>query len=303
MSVEVHFRGVMLFVAKSGDKKQLERVILPAASSADTPRDSTSAGKHADDTGARPHFAGVAVFDAKGNVLYRAEPLARNAAVTITAAGASGSTTCGFKQTHKLVPVKTVTSDGTSHPYDLDVLPIGDAELPKRAAATVTLHGGTVGPSMVSPNSSMNWSVTEAFHKAHGIHRVKPTLRCSWEANVASAELEVAPAPSGKTEKFTLLPTHKVFVYDIDDDVPTLKAVDALEKGMQPTMRVDDDFKWLYQLLRPKNGETLTKWLTHGSYDAGEPHFLPAPFYDPLPFATLTLLHVNVSTCFQGEWP
>lgn len=309
MAIEVAFRGVMLFERKGS---HLARVLLPLAEPDTVPRDSRKgAGFHADDSVARPHYTGLGIYRQK-SLVHRFEPL--RGTVTIIEDGQQGKP-CDFPLRHELAQLAKVVNGGKAP--DLDLIADAATDFAQRVAARVMLNGGRLVPStrdVPQPDSSLPWRFTEAIRTGHGYERhkkVRLLLRHSWlpddPARGATIVLDPSPLdPSGASGPLhiRLAGDDRAFIYDIDKQEPKLADLDEGHPGTKPELEVDDDFKWLYQLLHPKHGSRLTDWLDEIDWTA-EPkkRHLPAPIWVEPETGGILPEHPNVSTCFPGSWP
>lgn len=336
MSIDVGFRGVMLFVKDAKSGVRLERVVLPLAEAV-TPRDG-SPGRHADGSSASNHRAGVVVFaDGSDNpaiverVTHLRAPGADALTVVRLSDGSSGKTT--FVSPGTGAHLDEVVN-GT-HDIRLNVLPDVDpaltpedrAELDARVAAIVHVTGGRMLPSTFTPpkwegpNAKLPWSFPFEFNPGHGMHGRFFTFWYSWRTDRPTATLEIER--QGETVQIPLTSGQRAYIYNHDVMVPGLDELNDPDSGDVPNEApVDIDFRWIYQVLRPQHHQTL-KWhsLQEWMAQVGV-SLLPAPECDEAMLiamrnermalrareerssgTSLLLEHPSVSTCFPGLWP
>lgn len=336
MSIDVGFRGVMLFVK---DGAQLERVVVPLAEGV-TPRDG-SPGLHADGSPARVHRAGVVVF-ADGSddpqVVRRVQHLRDPGATTLTRV----TLTDGSAQpTRFAVPgIGARLEKVVNGPRDIhlellpDLQPPPSApdlvELNERVAAMVHTTGGRIMPSTFTPpfwdgpNAKQPWSFPREFNPAHTMRRLFFTFWYSWRTERPTATLTVEKQGAAP-DTIQLVDGQCAYVYNHDVLVPSLSELNDPDSGDVPSDDpVDVDFRWTYQLLRPRHRQTnalhtLPEWMAQVGAS------LPAPYCEDTALLEFRAArkgardavagggaappgagggeHPSVSTCFPGLWP
>ena len=255
----IEFRGLSLFVLN--EDNTLARVLIPRSTEKDTPRDG-SPGKHADDTTAKGHHLGILIISDKNSIHKRIEPLKPGAKLTVTEAG---GTSCAVDRFADVVSLSQVCNSGSAD--DLELLPGGEHSA--RVAASVEIKGGTLRGAK---GSAIEWDLTDDYNPDHTFHKRKLTLNAQWTAT-RDVTLDVAGAGMGNDGSYPLPDKWRAYIYNVDKEKPVPKELDRDEScdHAQAHTLVDGDFKWLFQLLKPKSGKTLKQWLK------GSTPRLPAP--------------------------
>jgi hypothetical protein len=234
---------------------------------------------------ARTHYTGVLITRAE--VFHRSiDPLFG----TVTVRHNNGAPTKWTLTTKEVAPLDLLTK-GTISDDDL-VLDVHDAG--SRASAVVLLKDATFAELS---QSKLVWTVKQNDGQTYAAN-----LAYSLAWDVPNGAKLTVQTPF-TTDVIELLDGDTVYIYNFDSPNP---GADGLSKQESCSAHegediVDHDFKWLYQLVKPK-GKTLKEWL-------GAQRPLPAPASkcpekglkgDELPPGGEPT--PEVSTCFPATW-
>jgi hypothetical protein len=288
MDIEIHFRGVAVFVANSSRAME---VLFPNAlrkppdgwenEEIFDPKDTPPEGRrryslmnlmrHADRSPAIPHFAGALIIGADGNSTYRNLSGRR---VQIGDANGGTETSPDF---HSRVP--SLKYAIAAKP-ELTILDETERDNPDEVATRVLLDGGLLIPT---EDAKGEWR----FGPIEGTFAVETVWRFE---NLDAVQLDITRMGS---PRFTEAPiilrktgdnADRAYFYNFDRGLPT---EDELTRPPQAKEdQVDNDLKWVYRLFK-KEQSTWQDWLNHDEF--------------PAPICTTPLS--PVFTCFHVIWP
>lgn len=244
MPITVSFRGPMLFVTDDASGPELKdvvnRVVIP---------DSTAADKHADGTEAKPHSAGLLLIEPNRPQVYI--PLGGRQ-VEILADGEIGAPTVD-EEFLGVPPIHEMVGASRGTPLQLkDRLDDG--------RTTVVFAGGAMSGEM-----KIEKRMELARYKTDAIPW-PVTAMPVWKTNSSKATVRLSGG-NYADEVIQVGPETAIYLYNWDVPFPT---AEMLRARVEPSKGVvDDDFKWVYNLLEPVN-RTWKDWLEGGAE-------LPAP--------------------------
>ena len=225
MPVTVKFRGINLFTIKTvSSSKRLTEVLIPNALTS-SPPETTNRKYHLDGSLARPHYAGVVIY-APDEGQHR---LLSNSKVSIRETGGAEPDASLL-----LAHLPRLMSN------ELKV------EKNKHKFSSVEVRGGTIsvepGPD---PRREFEFAGLKVFDHVNvtfaGAQKV--TLKIDQDDDI-----EFPPGTNAV-----------VYVYNADDLLPNNDQLEEGEKSPDESI-IDIDFKWLFLLLKPKNGTSLKEW-------------------------------------------
>jgi hypothetical protein len=278
MSVEVIFRGPMLFRRKEKDPPKvpepddkgrvftLDGIWVPDG-------EDTTITEHPDTTSARRHYSRMIVFDAVGNPAVRLD--LRETRVTISD---EFDGDCNVLPSFDELPDfnKVLGSTAAKRP---DLISEKDADFNDRVTTQVELKGGAIGAVSAS---GQEW-VPPIHPEGAALEPTLLAFQASWKSQSATARLKVHDRNDNTwTEIILDAARPKAFLYNFDTEWPTLGELGGNEEPQRRGTVIDEDFKWLYRLFNPPGGGGGTpaqeaakwrKWL-------GPRKSLPAPEAD-----------------------
>ena len=246
MPIKVSFRGPMLFVSDKASENELndvvDRVVIP---------DATSIGKHGDGSDAKPHVAGLLLIEKGRPQVYI--PLGGRK-VEISADGENGLPKVN-KDFLGVPPIHQMTNPKASK-----TPPIKQRSALNDDPTIITFNGGSMGGEM---KIEKKMELTR-----HGDTPVPwvVTSMPFWQSGAARGTIKLSGGDYDD-ETITLTPEVTVYIYNWDTAFPTDEILTLTTDVTN--MRSDEDFKWVYALLKPDGGKTWKQWLN------GEP--LPTP--------------------------
>jgi hypothetical protein len=285
MAIEVHFRGVGIFVT-DGPQAATE-VLFPNAES--VPPDAVDLGGgvmgHADRSKAKKHHAGILTVSATGQEHRRALASHR---VDFPNADAT-SVDASFHR--RLPPLKQCTNaDG----FRLRLLPEADRE-GDRVATRIVLRGGTLEarPSALAVDFEMN-----ARHGTPG-GPARYSYDVVWTTGEARVLLDVTTFDGQQEDPIELdSTTPEAYFYCFDNKNPKKRDLTRIDPSACAGRLTDDDFKWVYMLFDRAEGnhQTWQDWLEGNQF--------PAPWTNCRrrdPFLKDEPL-IPVSTCYSAPF-
>jgi hypothetical protein len=270
MQITVSFRGVMLFRTQRGASGDfLEDVLLPDCDGTRPPEGSGFAGGylHLDGTRATPHYAGLLLAKGSGSATNIS---IRGAEVHIHDGGASNVHLGG--SVASIADLASVTPPGSATRLVVRPSAVVGARVRVSAGSMPTVH-----------------QVPSDYDFAFGT--IVP-LTLGFTLTFASS-ITVDVTQSGVvTPPLKLSDGDRLYVYNYDDPNPTEDQLTRQHATADPFV-IDHDFKWLYALVQPQNGDTLAKWAMG---------YLPAPFWPSPTRAPSGIRTISVSTCFPARF-
>lgn len=243
MAITVNFRGPILFVH---DGKTLIDVRIP---------DSRTETKHADNSKAVPHFAGIMILRGGGGAPHYVE-LTDKRTLRIEEDGATDPPDVRSNFLDKVALEQLVSADvHNGQELKLDDVSSGDT------LVRIFLFGGKLSTGKLT---SEKFDVP--YKLGHATKKVALPLLTTWTCKKKATI-------TGAEETIELENDDVVYIYNWEDARPTKK---ALEWPMRSTiglpMQPESDFKWVYKMLVPPN--TWADWLAANTADGS----LPAPY-------------------------
>lgn len=249
MPIAVHFRGPMLFVTEDDSGPEgndtVDRVIIP---------DAADKSVHDDGSVACPHHARMLVRRPNHDDDYID---LRGATITIEAANESHAPR--VDATFLLVP----PLHRMTNPDNAAGAAVRHRPVKQPGETSIGFEGGrmTGDPQMIDDQGlelpeHLNGTAVE-------------TSVCSmpmWTSQSASGRI-TGSSPAGPID-IALDPSVEVYIFHWDTDRPTPTELRERLSDLLPFQ--DNDFKWVYRLLDPPDGDDWKKWL------ATDPYF-PAP--------------------------
>jgi len=289
MTIAVHFRGPSLFVTHGG---KLDRVLIPDARKGVPDR-------HPDGDVAKRHYAGLLVLRGSGAEVGR---FSLHGKIVTVSDGTAVS--CDLDPTfNRTVPLDELANGPDPAKHLRLIRADTNDDYWERVAARIRIQGGTL--STVEPASKeFVFHFPKAFNPKPPPEQRIPLLT-TWHTEAPRARIEIRDV-RGVAEPIdiALEPDESAYIYNHDKPKPSEREMigDRIPcKPKEPL--VDHDFKWLYQLVDPPDGD-WAEWL-------GEEK-LPAPLTEcpPLPKgaapsgtgADIAPKQPDVSTCFGGRW-
>jgi hypothetical protein len=282
MTIAVHFRGPTLFVTR---KDTLDRVLIP---------DGLRTNRHPDNDVAKPHHAGLLVLRGSGGQVGRFSLRGKTITLRDRIAGP-----CALDPTfNDTVPVDRLTN-GPNKAKHLRLIRADEPDYRERVAAEVRFEGGTVRTVDPGPRE-LEYHFPTTFNP-DPLPKQRIPFLTTWYTDAPNARIEIGDLRGiDELIEITLEPDESAYIYNHDKPKPTEKEMIGDRIPCKPkTSLMDRDFKWLYHLLKPPNGD-WGKWLNGKE--------LPAPLTEcPEPpeasgGAEALPKAPNVSTCFGGRW-
>jgi hypothetical protein len=303
MPVTVAFRGVSAFVrdAKTG---AIDHLLLPNAESVAPPDAETGDDglpRHADNTRATPHYAGMLLPSSSGDEYVKL----LNRVVVFP--GSALPKLDGSLMALASLGDMTSGEAAKTKPYPLKPLPRNEwHKLDGHVGTDIELHNGTLS---AGPPSKIAFNV-DGHHRKDKVP-IPPTNYTTvviWTADDETpVALEIyriidAQGTLAHERTVTLSPSGllSACIYNFDNGIPTLDELVKEQAEVNCKGRLcDHDFKWIYALMkRHSSFSTWQEWL------GGEE--FPAPWAPcsqlrqaPHPAGNKKIVLLPVSTCFQ----
>jgi hypothetical protein len=264
----VEFRGVMLYCTELVDgARRLSQVLLPDAEGTSPPFDPEIDGRisHLDGSLAVPHYAGILVVPKTGS----------SSIIPISGARVQ------FKTDDAGTPDVTAVIEQFAC--------LGRASGPGDPLVVKPFNVSADGPSqiLVDAGSALSTMIPLglAGYTSEFLGKSDPAL--SLALTITSPLSLVITRPDGTTTT-PIADDTRLYVFNYDQPFPD---VEALHRVTPPSggQLVDDDFKWIYALVKPKTGD-LKKW-SKGT--------LPAPTLRKIG-SPVSARFITVATCWPG---
>ncbi|MEO6525085.1 MAG: hypothetical protein ABIP93_00505 [Gemmatimonadaceae bacterium] len=267
MPVEVQFRGPALFVSKGNVVKDVR---LPNAETR-VLEDGGPANTHADGSKATKHYARLVILDRENSVVGRFNLLNTRVRLVDPLGGSCGACT-SFDE---VIDLRRLSDRKTSTgPQRLRVRDPEDAGSRNRFASVVEFVGGVIDANRPLP---MMWDMVPIGSDAEAQKfRARVPILTIWRSQSTVAQIVIENRDGGLLSAIALDANRpKAVIYDFDSEWPSYDELVQVDEILDVGTHVDDDFKWVYQLLIPPGDDNLKTWLEEAT--ATE---LPAPSAD-----------------------
>jgi hypothetical protein len=303
MPITISFRGVGIYVRETGNDSTVVEVLFPNAEQDGPPNAEIGDDgfpRHADNTRATDHFAGVLIPRTTGNE-YR-KLLGRRVEFP-----RAGPTTIDGKFAGHF-PSVTEATNGSG--FGLTLIKEAEREVfPWRAATRILLSGGTLTPK---PSFAVDFNI-DGHHAKGGtpIATKQYSTGGVWTSDkgVESIELAVStfPKPGQPSVAEPLIKLDSAastaHFYNFDNGLPSLEDLDKSALKLKCKGRLTDhDFKWIYKLMDfAPPFTTWQEWLKGEEFPAP---WAPCAQLSPTgpgkstPGVPTNRLLVPISTCF-----
>lgn len=286
MPVEVKFRGVVLFNVQDQDL-----VDVRLAQAEDAGR-SGALASHLDGSPARRHFARMLVMNEHNDVVLRTNITGKR--IVISDAVQTGPCIT-MPDVFSLPALASMVNADTTSQSDLELIPESDPTFWHNAASLIRLSGGNLIAGITRP---VTWKIPTLprARRNDRVERIPESI--VWRSFSSAATLRIEDPASGRLEHELLLgPTlPRVAVCNFDMEWPSPTEIDGVfELQSRGDKFVDDDFKWVYRLLRCRDRTTLDALLHPEGTE------LPAPFLDPAP-VLVPGKNPLTGMCFSSIW-
>jgi hypothetical protein len=277
MPITVTFRGVGIYVPKN--RTVMSEILYPNAEDKPSDHDTDQDGAigHADKSKATQHFAGVLIHRKNGKPFHRRLFRKR---VTFPGAGDTKNHAT-FGSNFPSLALAT-----NQEPFKLKLLTDRDSD---RVATRIILHEGEI-EAVRAGDDQPRFAMESPFGTTVAPRRY--SFLAKWTTPKSQLTLKVDDLPSGSDTPIELSEegNFSADFYCFDKPLPSAEELKHNDLSRCEGLLIDDDFKWLFQLLDRQDGTIATwqQWLG--------PNEFPAPQTDcvvPL---------VPVFTCFPTYW-
>jgi hypothetical protein len=236
MSIKVFFRGPMLFVSDVAAPDEADdvvnRVLIP---------DATSDSDHEDGSVGVPHTAGLLLVE-KGKPNTHIALAGRSIEI---AADAENHLPKGDSKFRGVPPVHEMTNPKRTNGGSMQRL-----KNPATAPIEITFKGGSMSGEMEV--TGMELTLHDAAARQWDL-----TAMPLWESEKATGRITLKGGEGGGGV-IELGADVEVYIYNWDVGLPSKKSLRATMDFTNET--TDDDFKWIYTLLKP-GAQTWKEWL------------------------------------------
>jgi hypothetical protein len=295
MPVEIQFRGVSLFVVKNA---MLEEVRVPNGERviSDGGRENT----HADRTVATPHFSRMIILDRADNVVSRHNLFGIKVGVSDGLPAGCGvmPTFSDITRLNELTNVDPSncpppTAGAASTAQNLQLRSDRDKDFWERTSTTVKFDSGVIDADKSPP---VVFTLNPHQHTRQQPIQTRLPLLAVWRSQSSTAHVALRDAGDRLQADITLDESRpKAIIYNFDREWPSREEILSAEDTTRPGGAiVDDDFKWLYQLLKAP-GDDWAAWLAGAKF--------PAPILvQPQGVPNVAGRRPGSSTCFGATW-
>lgn len=290
MTNSVVFRGPGLFMQGEGT---IDHVLLP---------DARNGGKHVDTSRAKSHHAGLLVQAADRSV--RARYSLHDRRVVVRDIGQGGA--CGFDASfgpERVVPLSRLTNGADASQWPKVIDEQNTPDFWARVAAKVTFDGGDV--SGENPSKLVFHFPTDHSGTDPGPRQV-PLLAVWRPRSTQGVKIEVKHRNGEVVETVALATGERAWIFNYDKKVPDPKDMenppDACANNEPGSPLEDHDFKWLFRLLDPPQGN-WAKWLKKGDGWFPAPRSRCPGTAAPTSPPKAKAMSPDVASCFFGSWP
>jgi hypothetical protein len=251
MPVQVLFRGPILYLRR-GQCAELalvpngERVLMS---------DDGRRAAHPDGTPAKPHYAGLVVFEGPD---YQNEILRMSLRSKLVLLIGGNRMECRLERSFDyLVPIDEVANEGMNK--QMTLLSSDTADYWSRVATRVEFHGGSIR-SDVESKAKFRIDGSTRYERPQSI-----PLAAAWNAHSDAAALQICNSDGTGLVQVGLERDQTAFIYNWDERTPApANLIDLPECVHKPDPEIEDaDFKWLYELFDPPSAN-YTSWIGVG---------------------------------------